>query len=121
MLRRLGLGFDGDDLAEDADDLAAGVERHGAELDLDPVTVRVDEDALHIGHLGAPNDLLREQLTRATGLFRRADGRVLPAAHIADKLASGWTDPADDPVLVDHVGRDVDWLKSAFDVGVERT
>src|SRR2546422_4995167 len=60
MQRSLGLLLDSYDLAEDADDMAAGVERHGAELDLDPVAVRVDQNALYIGHPGAPDDLLRE-------------------------------------------------------------
>ncbi len=121
MRRALLVLLDVDDLAEDANDVAPGVERHRADLDFDPVAVRVDEDALDIGHFGTPHDLLREHLARVAGLFRSAHRGVLPPAYIADDFSARRIDPADDPVLVDHVGGHVDRLESAFDVGVERT
>jgi hypothetical protein len=121
MQRRFGLCFDVDDLPEDADDVAARVERHRAELDLDTIALRVDEDALYIGHLGAPDNLLREHLARVTSLFRSAHGRVLPPTYITDNSLAGRINPADDPVLVDHIGGHVDRLESAFDIGAEHT
>src|SRR2546421_11968519 len=122
MLRRpLGRRLNADDLPEHADDVAAGVEGHRTELDLDPVAVLSQEDALYIGYLGASDHLLREHLAGVTRLFRGADGRVLPPANVAYDSSAGRIHPADDPVLVDHIRGDVDRLHGAFGAGLKRT
>ena len=69
MQRALGLLVDVDELAEDADDLAAGIQRDRADLDIDPVAVLLDEYDLRVGDLGGTGDLLREHLARTAALL----------------------------------------------------
>ena len=78
MQRAVGLLVDVDELAEDSDDLIARIQRDGADLDADPLTVLLEENGLRVGARGRAGDLLGEQLPRAEGLLGCADRRELP-------------------------------------------
>src|SRR5262245_54909183 len=83
-------------LAEDADDVATALERHGADVDVDPLPARVEENGLGVGHLDGTQNLLREELTGATSLLARNDRRVVPPANIAEQTQRRRVDPAND-------------------------
>ena len=68
----VGLGIDVDELTEDADDLAAGIQGHRADLDADALAVFLDQDDLGVGHLRGAGDLRGEHLARATRFLGRA-------------------------------------------------
>ena len=61
MRRAVRLVVDVHDLAEDADDLVAGIERDRADLHVDPVAVLLEEHHLLVGGLDLADDLLRER------------------------------------------------------------
>ena len=54
MQRAVGLLVDVDELAEDADDLVARIQRDGADLDIDPVAVLLEENDLRVGDSAVP-------------------------------------------------------------------
>src|SRR5262245_43874628 len=74
----------GCDLTEDADDVPTLPERDRADLDADPLSFRVEEEAFDVRHLDGAEDLLREEPARATGFLGRDNRGVVAAPNIAD-------------------------------------
>ena len=107
-------------LPEDADDPVALAKRHGAQLDPDALTVGAHDDDLRVLRPAGAGDVLREDLSRPSGLLGRDDGGELPPAYVADEPFRRRVEPADDPGPVDDVARDVDRLQGALDVAADR-
>lgn len=67
------LRLDVGDLSENADESMPVHQHAGADVDLDPATVSVDEDHLRIGHARRADDLAGKMLARPPGVFRCYD------------------------------------------------
>jgi hypothetical protein len=104
------------DDAEDADDPAALPERDCADLDLDAFAAGPDHDDRGIGRLLRPHHLAEKRLLGRASLFGHDHGRLLAPANVADEPVGSGVDPADDPVAVDRIARDVQLLEGAVDV-----
>src|SRR5262249_7555513 len=85
------------DLTEHTDDVLPASPRTGADLDSDPLAVRVDDREAAVGDVRGPDDLARELLPGASRVLRRDNRRELTADHVADDLPRRGVDPADDP------------------------
>jgi hypothetical protein len=103
-------------LPEDTDHMIAATERHGADLDREVTSRRVDDGNLCIGHVGVAQDLAGEELARSTCLLGRDDRRELLPDLFADQLPRGLVHPADDAHAIDHVTRDVHALERRLDI-----
>ena len=107
MQRPVGLLVNVDELAEDADDPVAGVQRDRADLDADPLAVLLTSTTSASVTLAVP--AIFEANTCARGASPgRAHGGELPSGDVAHDPLSCGVDPADDPVGVDDVGGYVD-------------
>src|SRR5436190_8529849 len=71
--RRRRTVFDALELPEDSDHVAAARQRHRAQLDLDALSLRRQEDATVIRALGRSLQVAREDLARTAGLLRCHD------------------------------------------------
>src|SRR5262249_55767881 len=106
-------------LPEDADDVVVTRKGDGAHLDRQPLPVRPQNDAFVVRTFGRPQEVAGEDLTATAPLLRRQDGGHLASDRIANEPLRGRIEPADDPVFVNHVGRDAYTMKRVFDIGAE--
>jgi hypothetical protein len=104
------------DLAEDAHDVVAMVDRHRADLGGDPSAVRRQQDHGGVRDLGAADDLAREQLPRAPRRLGRDDGGELAPPDVADDVLCRAVQPADHSRRVDVVARHVDVVEYLVDL-----
>ena len=117
---RSGLRLAVRDDAEDADDPAALPERNCADLDLDTLAAGLDHDDRGIGRLLRSHHLAEKRLLGRARLLGHDHGRLLASANVAHELVGGGIDPADDPVAVDCIARDVHLLEGAVDIVYKR-
>ena len=77
------------ELAEDADQPVAAVQRHRADVDRQAPAGLVEEHDLGIRDVGRSGDLLREDLTCAPRVLGHDHRRELPAADVAEEPLRG--------------------------------
>src|SRR5262249_33568090 len=95
-------------LAEDTDYMATLAERNRAELDGEPLAVRVHDYDLVIRAGRWPEEGARKDLPCSPRFLGCDDRGELASANVPNEPARCWVQPADDPVAVDHVGGHTD-------------
>jgi hypothetical protein len=96
------------------------VEAHGAHLDRQPPAAGIEQDDRKVDVL-APDHVFRERVLCAARLLGRHHRGELAAADVSDEADGSRVEPADDPVLVDHVARDLYALEGVLHVAAELT
>jgi hypothetical protein len=97
------------------------MERNRAHVDREPITRRVEEHDLHVGHQGGPRNLLGKRLAGTPRILGRDHRGELATANIPKAPLRRAVRPADDAGLVDHVARDVDALECTLYVAAQST
>jgi len=106
-------------LPEDADHLVSTRERHAAHLHREPLSIRTHEDASVVRPFRWPHQVADEEFTTATSFLRCQDGGHLASNRVTHEPLRGGIQPPDDPMSVDHVGRDPNALKCAFHIAAD--
>jgi hypothetical protein len=106
-------------LPEDADNLVSARERHATHLHRESLSIRPQEDAAVIRPFRWPHEVAEEEFTTATSFLRCQDGGHLASNRVTYEPLRGGIQPPDDPLSVDHIGRDPNALKGAFHVAAD--
>ena len=106
-------------LPEDADDLVSTRERHPAHLHREPLSIWPHEDASVIRPFRWPHEVADEEFTTATPFLRCQDRGHLASNRVTYEPLRGGIQPPDDPVSVDHIGRNPNVMKGAFHIAAD--
>jgi hypothetical protein len=93
---------------------------YGADLDGTTLAVRVYADDGVFGARRRSEEVAGEDLPRAPLFLGNDDRGELAAADVSHELQRGSVQPADDPVLIDHVGGDSHARDRVLDLAAER-